>query len=233
VSSTPSVHAACCACSGPLLARLRPVSFLGRARQLCPSISDLDFLSDFEGIVDLNPRYRTVLSMRVWRPKVCPRPFRADGRDIPDPVCSAETLLLRWPKPVTRGVANAPIASPGSVARGPAVLGCVALRLMRGSAHGLAQQAVERGKGCRLVGGVVGIDFRERERAEGRCLGENLQGSGQRIDLKAGLSAHVLGNGKAGVLKHVGIDMNEELVEGARPVDSALCAPCRFGLHIP
>ena len=34
--------------------RLRPVALLGRAWQLCPGISDLDFLGDFEGVVDLN-----------------------------------------------------------------------------------------------------------------------------------------------------------------------------------
>ena len=38
------------------LARFRPVALLGRARQLCPGVSDLDFLGDFEGVVDLNPK---------------------------------------------------------------------------------------------------------------------------------------------------------------------------------
>ena len=36
------------------VARFRPVALLGSARQLCPGISALDFLGDFEGVVDLN-----------------------------------------------------------------------------------------------------------------------------------------------------------------------------------
>ena len=33
--------------ASPFVARLRPVALLGRAWQLCPGISDLDFLGDF------------------------------------------------------------------------------------------------------------------------------------------------------------------------------------------
>ena len=36
------------------MVRFRPVALLGRARQLCPGISNLDFLGDCEGVVDLN-----------------------------------------------------------------------------------------------------------------------------------------------------------------------------------
>jgi hypothetical protein len=43
-----------------------PVGLAGRARQLCPSISDVDFLCDFQRVVDLD----TKIANGAFNPRV-------------------------------------------------------------------------------------------------------------------------------------------------------------------